>query len=50
MHVNIEDGKINYFVAEQKHFFKRLFGKEVETKFTFANIDKIGEDVILVKL
>lgn len=50
VHVNIEDGKINYFVAEQKHFFKRLFGKEVETKFTFANIDKIGEDVILVKL
>ncbi len=50
VHVNIEDGKIHYFVAEQRHFFKKLFGKEVETKFTFDNIEKIGEDVILVKL
>ena len=50
VHIDIEDGKIHYFVAEQRHFFKRLFGKENETKFTFANIEKIGEDVILVKL
>ncbi len=50
VNINAEDGKINYFVAEHRRFFKRLFGKDGETKFTFANIEKIGEDVILVKL
>lgn len=48
--VEIESGKINYFVAEQKKFFKRIFGNNLEVKFTFDNIEKIGEDVILVKL
>ena len=48
--INIEEGKVNYFVAETKHFFRRIFGREVETKFTFANIEKIGKDVILIKL
>lgn len=48
--VEIENGKINYFVAEQKKFFKRIFGNNLEVKFTFDNIEKIGEDVILVKL
>ena len=50
--VNVEasDGKVNYFVCEQKRFFKLFFSGHLETKFTFANIEKIGEDVILVKL
>ncbi len=48
--INIDEGKVNYFVAETKHFFRRILGREVETKFTFANIEKIGKDVILIKL
>lgn len=48
--VDIEKGKINFFVAEQKRFFRKIFGNNLETNFTFENIEKIGEDVILVKL
>ena len=50
VHIDIKQGQIHYFIAEEKHFFKRIFGRETETKFTFDNIEKIGEDVILVKL
>ena len=50
--VNVDsiNGKINFFVCEQRRFFKRLFGSNSEVKFTFEDIDKIGEDVILIKL
>lgn len=50
VNVKIEDGKINYFVAENKKFFKRIFGNNSEIQFTFTDIEKIGEDVILIKL
>lgn len=50
--VNVDsiNGKINFFVCEQRRLFKRLFGSNSEVKFTFEDIDKIGEDVILIKL
>lgn len=48
--VDIETGKINYFVVEHRRFFKRLFAPTKELSFTFANITKIGADVILVKI
>lgn len=40
-------GNINYLVIEPKRFFK-FFGGE-ETMVTFKQINKIGEDVILVE-
>ena len=48
--VNINEGKVIYFVCEQRKFFKRFFSSSSETKFTFDHIEKIGEDVILIKL
>ena len=48
--VSIENGKIDYFVCEQRRILKKFFSSNLETKFTFANIQKIGEDVILIKL
>lgn len=50
VNVDSENGKINYLVAEQRKFFKRIFGGNVEFKFTFNDIEKIGTDVILLKL
>lgn len=50
VNVEVKEGKINYFVAEQRKFFKRIFGNSTEVKFTIANIEQIGEDVILIKL
>ena len=50
VNVEVKEGNINYFVAEQRKFFKRIFGNSTEVKFTIANIEQIGEDVILIKL
>jgi len=43
------DGKIIYFVLEEKKGMFR-FGKDLETKVSWDKIEKIGEDVILVKM
>lgn len=45
-----EDGNIVAFTIMTKHFFKRLFRNEAENIITFAQIKKIGEDVILVSI
>ncbi len=42
-------GKIEYLVVEPKRFF-RFFSSQEETTITFAQINKIGEDVILVEI
>jgi YlmC/YmxH family sporulation protein len=42
-------GEILYLVIEPKRFF-RLFGSSEETTVTFKQINKIGEDVILVEI
>ncbi|MDE6284290.1 MAG: YlmC/YmxH family sporulation protein [Bacilli bacterium] len=42
-------GKILYIYVEGKKFFRKYFNNE-EIKFTYESIEKIGADVILVKL
>ncbi|MCI8575549.1 MAG: YlmC/YmxH family sporulation protein [Bacilli bacterium] len=42
-------GAILYLVVEPKRFF-RFFGSADETTITFSQINKIGEDVILVEI
>lgn len=42
-------GAIEYLVIEPKRFF-RLFSSREETTVTFSQINKIGEDVILVEI
>lgn len=43
-----DNGKIIYFVSEEKKMFKRV--KNGENTFDFNKIVKIGSDVILVNL
>ena len=43
------EGKIITIIAEPKHFFSRLF-KNKETSFKFSDVEKIGTDVILIKV
>lgn len=42
-------GNIEYLVIEVKRFF-RFFSSSDETTVTFKQINKIGEDVILVEI
>ncbi len=42
-------GNIEYLVIEPKRFF-RFFTSTEETTVTFKQINKIGEDVILVEI
>ncbi len=44
-----QEGKINYFVAEQKKLLRKVT-RMGEVTFSFDNIKKIGEDVIIVDL
>ncbi len=44
-----ETGKITYFIAEEKKLLRKVT-RGGEVTFTFASIEKIGEDVILVNL
>lgn len=43
-----EDGKIIYFVVEPKQLIKNIISGSKETTVTMNQINKIGEDVILV--
>ena len=43
-----EEGKIIYFVVEPKHLIKSFISGNKETTVTINQINKIGEDVILV--
>jgi len=42
-------GKISYFVAEEKKLLRKVT-KSGEITFTYEQIKKIGEDVILIDL
>jgi len=42
-------GNIQYLIVEPKRFF-RIFSSNEETTVTFKQIQKIGEDVILVEI
>lgn len=43
------DGHIISLIAEPKRFFIRMF-KTKETTFKFSDVEKIGTDVILIKM
>ena len=43
------NGQITSFIAENHQFFKKTFKNE-EISFKFTDIEKIGKDVILVKV
>lgn len=43
------DGRIIYFILEEKSNFLK-FRKDVEIKISWDKIEKIGEDVILIKM
>lgn len=43
-------GTIIYLIIEEKKNFKRFIVSSGDTKVSFDNINKIGEDVILVNM
>ncbi len=48
--VEVDDtGKIISLIAEPRKFWSRFF-KGKETTFKFSDVEKIGTDVILIKL
>jgi len=46
--VTVEDGKIYNFVIEPKRFFFNIFRRNEEILIKWEEIQKIGEDVILI--
>jgi YlmC/YmxH family sporulation protein len=50
--INIEEesGKIASLVVEPTHFFLNVFSAHQEFEVQWSDIEKIGEDVILVKM
>ena len=46
---NREDGKINFLIVDPLKGSFRVFSKDEERRINWADIEKIGEDVILVK-
>ena len=43
------EGHISTLIAEPRKFFLRMF-KSKETAFKFSDVEKIGTDVILIKI
>ena len=50
--INIEEatGNIINLVVEPSHFFLNVFATKQELEIHWSDIEKIGEDVILVKM
>lgn len=48
--VVVDGGKMYNLVIEPKRFFLNIFKRGEEVTIKWENIEKIGEDVILVKL
>lgn len=49
--VNIlENGQMNSLVVEKSKFFNSFFSNKSEIEISWKQIEKIGEDVILVKV
>lgn len=49
--IDEESGNILSFIIEpNKNFFKFLRSEKIDTEINWKSIEKIGEDVILVKL
>ncbi|MBQ7140409.1 MAG: YlmC/YmxH family sporulation protein [Bacilli bacterium] len=47
--VTVENGKMYNLIIEPKRFFLNIFQSREEITIRWENIEKIGEDVILVK-
>ncbi len=45
-----EDGQIINFAVEKRRFFLRIFKNNPDVFISIKNIDRVGEDVILVKI
>lgn len=49
--VNIDfEGKLDSLIVEKSKFFVSMFSSAGEVEIRWAQIEKIGEDVILVKI
>ena len=48
--VTLADGKIYNLIVEPKRFFLNIFKRGDEVSIKWESIEKIGEDVILIKL
>ena len=48
--VVIDNGKIYNLVIEPKRFFLNIFRRGEEVTIKWESIEKIGEDVILIKM
>lgn len=44
-----ENGYIKNIIVQKKRFFINLFKSNYEYSFMYKDIDKIGDDVILIK-
>ncbi len=44
------DGKMSGLIVEKSKFFISMFSNHNEVEISWAQIEKIGEDVILVKI
>ena len=47
--VEIDSGKIYNLIIESKRFFLNIFRRGEEVTIKWESIEKIGEDVILIK-
>lgn len=45
-----EDGQIINFAVEKRRLFLRIFKNNPDVFISIKNIDRVGEDVILVKI
>ena len=48
--VVLEDGKIKYLIVEKGKFFLSMFSSKDELEIRWEQIEKIGEDVILITI
>ncbi len=50
VNIDHENGKIRTLIVESKNNTFNFFNKDFDIEIKWENIEKIGEDVILVKL
>lgn len=48
--VVLDEGKIKYLIVEKSKFFLSMFSSKDELEIKWDQIQKIGEDVILVSI
>ena len=43
-------GKVINILVEKRRFFRRFFSSSSQVTFSYSDIEKIGSDVILIKI